>query len=516
MPDPDTPASPCRLSHSPLWTLQRRWFEEAGADAWQPGRVPHYVTGNPRLANAYAAVLLGFLRGAQPAEGGEPPTVVELGAGSGRFGFLMVNALLALRARSPRPDQPFRYVLTDVAERTLAFWRDHPQLQPLFEAGVLDIGRFDAERDATLRLERAGIVLEPGGGGRAPLAVIANYVFDGLPQDVFAVEDGKLQDWLLELRPAPEEEESAPETDALAGLEPVWHAAPTAEPPYPDPDLCGLLDRYRTALRRTVFTVPTAALRCLERLATLAEARPFLLLAGDRGETTLQGLDGRTAPGLARHGSVSFPVNFDALGHRVERLDGSVLRGTHRHASLALWGALLGCDAATVAETRYAWELAIEQARPDDFFHVRRGVQDHYDKLDGGRLLALLRLSHWDPRVLQRIEPHLWERLDEFDAADRADLAAAVRLAFANHFEIGVDGDLPHLCGLLLHALDDHDGALALYALSLERHGHDPRTYWNMGLSAYALGRMEEAAALFAAARNVDPDFVPVGALQGK
>ena len=51
-----------RLSQSVLWDLQRRYFAEAGISAWSTSRVPHYVTSNPALAHAYAAVFLGFLR----------------------------------------------------------------------------------------------------------------------------------------------------------------------------------------------------------------------------------------------------------------------------------------------------------------------------------------------------------------------------------------------------------------------------------------------------------------------
>ena len=43
-----------RLSRSLLWQLQRRYFAQAGLDAWRSGTVPHYVTSNPFIARAYA------------------------------------------------------------------------------------------------------------------------------------------------------------------------------------------------------------------------------------------------------------------------------------------------------------------------------------------------------------------------------------------------------------------------------------------------------------------------------
>src|SRR4051812_30311845 len=73
-----------RLSRSILWRLQRRYFDEAGVSAWSTTTVPHYVTCNPVLAHAYAAVIFGWLRDlrAGALDPDEPVTIVELGAGS--------------------------------------------------------------------------------------------------------------------------------------------------------------------------------------------------------------------------------------------------------------------------------------------------------------------------------------------------------------------------------------------------------------------------------------------------
>ena len=54
------PAQP--LSRSFLWRLQRNFFDRAGVEAWTAGIVPHYITSNPWIADAYAQVVLGWLR----------------------------------------------------------------------------------------------------------------------------------------------------------------------------------------------------------------------------------------------------------------------------------------------------------------------------------------------------------------------------------------------------------------------------------------------------------------------
>ena len=51
-----------RLSESLLWRFQKTFFDALGDRAWTDGIVPHYITGNGWIADAYAKVVLGWLR----------------------------------------------------------------------------------------------------------------------------------------------------------------------------------------------------------------------------------------------------------------------------------------------------------------------------------------------------------------------------------------------------------------------------------------------------------------------
>ncbi len=75
------------FSHSLLWDLQREYFETASVTAWSTHTVPLYVTNNPALARAYAAVVAAWLEDAGATDA--PLTIVELGAGPGRIGVLI-------------------------------------------------------------------------------------------------------------------------------------------------------------------------------------------------------------------------------------------------------------------------------------------------------------------------------------------------------------------------------------------------------------------------------------------
>jgi hypothetical protein len=268
-----------RLSRSVLWEYQRRFFDHWGVAAWSNSVVPSYITNNPFIAAAYARVVLGWLRDCQaacgnpsppagsfgPLDPGQPVYLVELGAGCGRFAFHFLKRFLAMREASSLRHVPVRYVMTDFAERNLAYWREHPSLRPFVEAGVLDFARFDPACDRELRLEVFGTTLSPG-TVKNPVAVLANYVFDSLPQDAFAVTGGRLHESLATLTyPTPEPDPADPKWFARGRL--TFEHRPITGDYYEDPEWNRVLKGYEERLDDTVVLFPEATLRCLDHLA---------------------------------------------------------------------------------------------------------------------------------------------------------------------------------------------------------------------------------------------------------
>ena len=120
------------LSRSLVWRLQREFLDRQGVTAWRAGIVPSFIASNAWMANAYAQVVLGWLRDAHSASAAldpeQPLYVVELGSGSGRFGYLFITRLLELLECSSLPELAVRYVFSDAAEGNLEFLRGHPFL----------------------------------------------------------------------------------------------------------------------------------------------------------------------------------------------------------------------------------------------------------------------------------------------------------------------------------------------------------------------------------------------------
>ena len=132
-------------------------------------------------------------------------------------------------------------MLTDFAESQLDDWAAHPGL----EDERFDFARVDLTQPIAPVLRRRGVTL---GALKNPLIVIANYVFDSIPADAFAVDDGALHACLVD-----------------SGF--AFTRAPVT--PYGDEDLDALLEHYRVTLDDTVFTVPTVALAAIRGLRAL-------------------------------------------------------------------------------------------------------------------------------------------------------------------------------------------------------------------------------------------------------
>jgi hypothetical protein len=452
------------LSQSSIWELQRAYYERRASEAF--AEVPHQVVDNPFVAAAYARVVLGFLR--DWARGGLDPSaplfVVELGAGAGRFAHGFVRELGERLDALALPLPPIVYVMTDLGEGTLEDWDANPALVD----DRLDFARFDVAGDRALVLRRRGIALERLAN---PLVVIANYVFDSVPADAFAVADGELEECVVSVA-----------GDEVATMELAYERRPVAPGHYGDPDLDALLEHYRGSLDDTVVTIPNVVIECIRWLRELAGDR-LLVLAGDKAYSTEESLGFRREPQPSRHGgSFSLMVNFHALGWYAGRHGGDQLDGGDRHATIDVAALLFGDPPGGYAETRLAYREAIEQFGPDDMFNLAEGLERTATQLSVAELVALLRLSGWDTFTLLGVVDALVDRVADADAAVQEDLRDALFETYDRHYAVPGDDDLPFAIGRLLYAMQDYEDALEFFEASLEQHGHHAATEHNIAL----------------------------------
>jgi hypothetical protein len=174
-----------------------------------------------------------------------PVYIVEVGAGHGKMGFLIVKQLLRMkeywptRHYAPSPTTstqsqgsggalnqlPFKYIMTDFTQGNVEFWRAHPPLQELLALGVMDFALFDAEHDTEMRLQHSGDVLSRG-SFNTPILAIFNYVFDTLKHDAFRVTNGQLFEGLCTVRVPTDDAKALRPSQLISKLRFSWEYSP--------------------------------------------------------------------------------------------------------------------------------------------------------------------------------------------------------------------------------------------------------------------------------------------------
>lgn len=503
-----------RLSRSLLWRLQRTFFAAQGIEAWRQGVVPHYITSNAFIAEAYARVVAAYLgeRLVTLADAGQPIYIVELGAGSGRFASLFLKRLTALTSRMGPAAAGWRLIMTDLAERNVAFWCDHPGLRPFVERGVLDFGRFDVEHDREIRLACAGETLGPGSFING-LVVLGNYFFDGIPLDVFQIESGKLLESLVTVTSS-DTERDLEDPAVLGRVSLSFTSRPTtAEGYYEDPAFDAILRDYQRRLADTSVHFPIAGLRTVKHLRGLAGGQ-LLMITGDKGYIREEDLIERGPPGLAIHGSFSMSVDYAAIAAYFRGAGGQVFAPKHRHESLLVVGFLLGEHPDGHRATREAFADAIGEFGPDDFFNLTQLAEKHTEGGSIAQLLAMCRVGYGDPRLLIKALPALAELVPGASRADKLEVFQMIEQTWSLYYHLGEDDDLPFEVGRLLYRMDYYPEALQYYGRSLELYGDNVHTLFNMSLCHYYLQQRDAALGYVARVLAIDADHAAARALK--
>jgi hypothetical protein len=497
-----------RLSDSFVWQLQRRFYAERGLAAWRDNVVPHYVTNNPLLAHAYARVILGFLRdcssvGASPRlDPSQPIYILELGTGAGRLAFHLARLLGPLLRSARLGALRFRYVATDFCEGNLRELQAHPQLAPLIADGTLDLACLDLERDEPLLLRSSGETLRPGSLVN-PMIVVANYVFDGLPQDCFYIQDGRLHDCLVTVS-APIDHPDLDDPALLGCLTLSYERRPLVGAPYGDGALDSILAEYERRLVDTAVLFPRVALTALRRLGAWAGGR-MLVLAADKGSAREDTLLNQPEPGLVVHGSFSLSVNFHAIARAFRSAGGEALVVPQLSGSLEICAFIGGAMPDGLDETRMAFDDAIVHAGPDDFFALHRSLGTPVDEWSLRDVLAFLRWSRWDPGVLPSMVSALRHLAPTVPRAWQHELLRATRQIWRNYYAVCESWDLAFELGGLLYDMGMWAEAGEFFERSLAARGPSGAVLFNLAMCHYHLRRLDTALQRVAEALALDP-----------
>ena len=502
-----------RLSRSCLWNLLRGFYEKEGVAAWSEGTIPWRITNNAFIAAAYARVVhayLGDLADRGPAAGYDPARpvhVLELGAGTGRFGFLFIRTLLSLLGPLRKGAPKVRYVLTDVAEKNMKFWSHHPKLAPLVAAGVLDFAIFDAGVDGSITLRLSGETLSAGTAGN-PLVAIANYVFDSLPQDVFRTVGGALLEDRVTLI-SPREENDPGDVSIIERVDLRYLAVPADNAPYEEAAWNKVLGSSARRNADALVLFPVGTLVCLRTLSRIGGGR-MLLLASDVDSGFDGESPGPTGPVPKRYGGSFFlPVDFHGLGDYAASSGGFALHAPARPMNMQTAAFVYGGSKEAFGGTCGSFAREIAEFGPAAYHVLDEALRKSGEQPEFPTALAFLQLSRFEPWMFFRLSGSFLAGCGEAHPTLRIALAEALERTAGNDYPVGDGMDVPFEIGRIFWRMGMAEEALRFYNASLKIHGEHPVTHYNIGLCHHRRGNLDDADASFARCLSMDPEYAP-------
>jgi hypothetical protein len=471
---------PVPLRDSLLWTIQQASYDTLGMDAWASDNTPSYITSNPWFAQATARVILGML-----IDIGQPVTIVELGAGTGRFSWLLLEALSAAVAACPVPVPDWMLVMTDAAPSLIAAWQEHPQLRQHVGAGRLDFARLNAAEPRAMRLIERRRLLEPG-----PRIVLANYLWDSLPQDAYEVGAGRIEALHIGLGCA----EDPTDLDAPTLMSRLRLLQSRQPPGALSPPVASRLTDYAARFTApTAALMPTAAMGCID---WLARQGPVAVLSADKGIAAPEHIeDGEPLPVVIHGGSASMTVDFTALTAAAEHAGGWALTGCLDEPLFIHHLAVRGWSPGQLSRGALAFQQAFSSGGGYARYRLCKAITAERMAPSIDRLLALLSLTRWDPDILYTFAGAIEKRQDELTPSRRAELLAALGRVGRRTFAVPGDDDVDRLIAGLCAALSDPAGAQAAWGRHIHRRGATVEALHGSALALSMMGRPEEALA---------------------
>ncbi|MFC1705673.1 hypothetical protein ACFL59_02490 [Planctomycetota bacterium] len=495
-----------RLSESLLWDMQRRFYKDMGIDAWRGGFVPSLASSNALVARAYVDAILGYVKDScSPSGTDEPVYVVELGSGTGRLAFLILRALDRLRKIGIVPkDFRLKYVMTDMAEPLVQFWRSHAPLRPFVEAGCLDFARWAHEEGPRIELRESGEVLDEKKAVNG-IVVIANYVFDSMKADAFHVKDGALYESRVSVIQSDSDSEGSAGNN-LSALSCKFADHPVPGDYYEDIELNHLLGAYKRILRDGSVLLPVGAVKCLQSLLSISDGR-MLLLSADKGEAHPSAFTEVWDWMYTIHGGCfSFMANLHAIGLFVERRGGMALHSPDARDAFRFSAFVLpGDNGCHVPQTLAALDRPLNSFAFCDLLALIEPAVENPPNLDGA--MAVVKLSEYDPYVFGNFEKAIDRGIDEIGETERLALLRLLRLVEANDYHLDDYLDLSFALGRLYYKLDLAAEAVRLYEASLTRFGDHEATFANIGLCYEILGDDHRALKYHRHALEINPAY---------
>jgi tetratricopeptide (TPR) repeat protein len=488
-----------RLSHSKLWPIQKKYFIHQSIDAFKT-EVPFYISSNVYIAKRYASLMMTFIQEwivKHPDSAAKTFTMLELGAGSGKFSFYFLNEFTNLY-KAEAQTFAWRYVITDVSRKSVDFCRNNEDFKPYIDNHILDFSNLDIDTDLDFELDILGQKYSESNPD-TPLLVIANYAFDCMRQDLFTKQDGKLQEVQVEIRSRyPHFNQDKPEH--LNELRFKYRNIDiNLDNYYAESNWNVLLKRYEKDLvEGAMFPLPLTGFHFLSHITKINPQ--IFLICGDKGIALKEDL-GVSSPQnqYTYDGCYSYNINFHALGQLCIEQQGSYIPTNHfNNFKVNLLS--MGIDLDHFKKTKSEYTLLMESGGADEFCYLMSEFEQSSFRFDYKSISSFLRLSNWDPDVYCAIHDRLLELVGSVPYRLFKDLLKDIERVESNIYSLRRDPDPFNLLGIFYQACNMTDKAIQMYEKALSLHGERPAPHHNLGVVYEKIGNSDKAIVHFTAA----------------
>ncbi len=494
------------LSESVVWKILQNFYISMGVDSWKRRIIPNRLTSNSYIAWQYAQMIVKHIEeSSSDTDDQSVFTILELGAGHGKLGFLLLQHLKTLSQMPTKNLPKFRYVMTDLAERNIKFWQENEQFKPFIEADVLDFAVFNAGTDEKIKLINSGEVISTKNKADHIIAV-ANYFLDSLPLDYFKVADGKLYQCEAKIG-AKEGEEVQDIMDPRMSdkLQLDWREEEISLPHYEDTEIDKVLSTYAEMPEDFYFNIPVGAYKTFNTLKSLCN-NEIVLIAADKGFSSLEQMRPwyKKPPSLYCQGIYSFMVNFHALGEWFKNNGGFYEVTSQRNGLLEL--AVYCSEPLEKHKAIYQhFATSIEPFSPTDFYTLASKEKSKHFTPSLAKTLSIIRFSKYDPDIFYQYRKILRDSIKDSNDENIYDLKQALPKIIQMHYHLGVR-NISLEIGRIYYRLKMYDKAIANYHTSLSKFGISDITYYNLGLCFYRIKSFDEALEAFEKSLRIKPD----------
>lgn len=490
---------------SKIWQLNRQYYDNEGINAWSSGVVPHHLTSNSKIAKTYANLIFAVLEDLAVAKEVEHTVyILELGAGHGRLSFHILVHLNELISMSELELPKYQFVISDVVEKNLDFFLEHPQFQKYFNNGQLDVSYFDADKSIDLKLRFSGKYVDIQSIDQVIMA-IGNYFFDSLPNDLFHIKEKKVHRCELSLR-SNREPENMTTRELLKSLKLTYTDILLTNTYFKEEVYNDILEQSRLDYEDTHLFFPKMALDCLMKIKNLSK-KGLILLTLDKGSHKIVDLDNQSAPIMTTHGSMSFSVNFHAFILHCQHLKGVSIFPSNASFHLQI-GCLMYIDNHDkFSRLVAAYKTNVDDFGPDDFNSIKKLIYRHANAMSMPEIFASLRLAAYDSTLFINLLPSIKSKIDSITIEERERLKELMLRTLEMYYSMNESMDIAFEIGGIFYQLSYYEEALYSFNCSKNIFGDSPDNFYNTILCYYQLRKDMHFKETLERAKYLYPDF---------